>query len=77
MYYPKSQIKSNLYTNGEEYINSITNITYRGYYYELSNGKSYTGKTPEDGPNILLVLPKIKKNEKNIIKITNYKTKKK
>ena len=65
MYYPKSQIKSNLYTNGEEYINSITNITYRGYYYELSNGKSYTGKTPEDGPNILLVLPNITTNPYN------------
>jgi hypothetical protein len=57
MYYPKSQIRSNLYTNGGEYINSTTNVNYSGYYYELSNGKSYTGKTPEDGPNILLVLP--------------------
>ena len=56
MYYPKSQIKSNLYTNGGEYINSTTNINYIGHYYEISNGKSYTGKTPEDGPNILLIL---------------------
>jgi len=53
-YYPKSQIKTNLYTNGNELILSTTNNTYQGYYYEVSNGKKYTGKTPKDGPNILL-----------------------
>jgi len=53
-YYPKSQIKTNLYTNGNELILSTTNNTYQGYYYEISNGKKYTGKTPKDGPNILL-----------------------
>jgi hypothetical protein len=55
MYYPKSQIKSNLYTNGKEYTNTSTKETYEGYYYEISNGNTYTGKTPEDGPNILLI----------------------
>ena len=55
MYYPKSQIKTNLYTNGGEFVNAITNQLYQGYYYETSNGQSYTGKTPQDGPNILLV----------------------
>lgn len=55
MYYPKSQIKSNLYTNGKEYTNTSTKETYEGYYYEISNGNIYTGKTPEDGPNILLI----------------------
>jgi hypothetical protein len=54
MYYPKSQIKSNLYTNGGEYITFNTKENYKGYYYEISNGNKYTGKTPEDGPNILL-----------------------
>ena len=53
-YYPKSQIKTNLYTNGNELILSTTNNAYQGYYYEISNGKKYTGKTPKDGPNILL-----------------------
>jgi hypothetical protein len=54
MYYPKSQIKTGLYTNGDKFVNSITNQPYQGYYYEISSGQSYTGKTPQDGPNILL-----------------------
>ena len=57
MYYPKSQIKSNLYTNGKEYITFNTKEDYKGYYYEISNGNKYTGKTPEDGPSILLIPP--------------------
>jgi hypothetical protein len=55
-YYPKSQIKTNLFTNGNEFEQSITKTAYQGYYYEISNGEKYTGKTPEDGPNILLTL---------------------
>jgi hypothetical protein len=54
-YYPLSQIKSNLYTNGDEYILSTTREAYTGYYYRVSNGKKYTGKTPQDGLNILLL----------------------
>lgn len=54
-YYPLSQIKSNLYTNGDEYILSTTKENYIGYYYEVSNGKKYTGKTPQDGSNIPLL----------------------
>jgi len=57
MYFPKSQIKTNLYTNGGKYILSTTQEDYKGYYYETSNGTRYTGKTPQDGPNILLILP--------------------
>jgi hypothetical protein len=56
MYYPKSQIKPNLYTNGNEYSLSTTNESYKGYYYEISTGQQYTGKNPQDGPNILLTL---------------------
>jgi hypothetical protein len=54
MYYPSSQIKTNLYTNGGEYIISTTKENYIGYFYELSNGKKYTGKSTNDKPNILL-----------------------
>jgi hypothetical protein len=54
MYYPKSQIKSNIFTNGNEFVSSTTKTVYQGYYYEISNGEKYTGKTPQDGPNILL-----------------------
>jgi hypothetical protein len=53
-YYPSSQIKPNLYTNGDEYVLSTTQELYIGYYYELSNGKKFTGKTPQDGVNIQL-----------------------
>lgn len=54
MYYPKSQIRTNLFTNGKQFINISTKEEYNGYYYETSTGQQYTGKTPEDGPNILL-----------------------
>jgi hypothetical protein len=55
MYYPKSQIKPNLYTNGGEYIVSSTKEGYIGYYYETSTGQKYTGKFPGDGQNLLLI----------------------
>ena len=57
MYYPKSQIKPNLYTNGGEYILSTTKENYKGYYYEISTGQKYTGINPNNPPNILLSLP--------------------
>lgn len=53
-YYPKSQIKTDLYTNGEGYILSTTGEQYTGYFYETSNGNKYTGKHPNNPPNILL-----------------------
>jgi len=53
-YYPKSQIVTDLYTNGDEYINSSTQEVYIGYYYEISTGQKYTGKNTMDKPNILL-----------------------
>ena len=57
MYYPKSQIKTNLYTNGGEYVVKATNINYVGYYYELSNGKKYVGKSPASLGEIEIILP--------------------
>lgn len=58
MYYPKSQIKTNLYTNTGEYTLATTKESYTGYYYIVSNGSAFTGKTPEDGPNIRLIKEK-------------------
>jgi hypothetical protein len=55
MYYPKSQIKTNLFTNGDAYKLSSTNEIYTGYYYEVSNGSKFTGKNPQNPPNILLI----------------------
>ena len=55
MYYPKSQIKTDLYTNGDTYKLLSTQEPYTGYYYEVSDGSKFTGKTPQDGPNIQIV----------------------
>ena len=54
-YYPISQIQTNLYTNGNEFYQSDTGIPYRGYYYTVSNGDTFTGTNPINGPSILLV----------------------
>lgn len=55
MYYPKSQIKTNLFTNGEEFITLNSNTPYRGYYYETSNGRYFSGKTPSESPSFELI----------------------
>jgi hypothetical protein len=56
MYYPLSQIKTNLYTNGGEYVLFNTKENYIGYYWKTSDGKIYTGKTPQDPPASELIL---------------------
>lgn len=56
MYYPLSQIKTNLYTGGNEYVlKSNPRTPYIGYYYKTSIGQSFTGKTPQDGGNFILI----------------------
>lgn len=54
-YYPKSQVKTDLYTYGEEYILSTTRELYTGPYYEVSTGQRFSGKNPQQGSNILLL----------------------
>jgi hypothetical protein len=51
-YFPLSQIKTILYTNGYEFTTNVTDTTnsYSGYYWKTSEGKYYTGKTPQDLP---------------------------
>lgn len=44
MYYPKSEITPNLYTNGTELVNNVTGAYYKGYYFATSDGKYYTGR---------------------------------
>ena len=58
MYYPKSQITPNLYTNGDEYRikGDTTNSPYIGHYYKLSSGRLYTGKNPQPGDRLLIPL---------------------
>jgi len=54
MYYPKSQIKTNLNTRGNEFVIFGTDQEYKGYYYLTSNGQAYSGKTPSDPTSLLL-----------------------
>lgn len=56
MYYPKSQIKTNLYTNGDEFVFLSNQQPYTGYYFKTSTGQYFTGKTPDDRPNIEIIL---------------------
>ena len=58
MYYPLSQINPNLYTNGDEFVYadpSKNNQPYTGNYFATSDGKFFTGKTPQDVPTNELV----------------------
>jgi hypothetical protein len=78
MYYPKSQIKTNLYTNGSELTFASNGNPYVGYYWTTVDGKYYTGKTPQDTPVQELVLPKkdnsfsSKQNISEIVSVSNY-----
>lgn len=55
MYFPKSQIITDLTTNGSEFVLASNGKKYIGSYFSTSNGKSYTGKTPQDGITALLI----------------------
>ena len=50
MYFPQSQIKTNLSTNGGEFVTLLTNENYIGSYWSTSSGKYYTKKNPQDTP---------------------------
>ena len=56
MYYPKSQITANLYTNGSEYIILSNGRDYIGYYFTTSDNKIFSGRNPNDKPNFELSL---------------------
>lgn len=57
MYFPKSQITTDLYTNGKEFIYINSNTEYIGFYFKTSDGKYYTGKNPNDPPVQELIIP--------------------
>jgi hypothetical protein len=59
MYFPKSQITPNLYTNGEEYVFLSTQENYIGYYFKTSTGKYYTGRNSSDLPNLEIIKPEV------------------
>ncbi len=56
MYFPKSYITQNQYSNGELFFIG-TNTLYTGYYFTVLNGKAYTGRYPNDGEQLELTLP--------------------
>ena len=56
MYFPKTQLTTNLYSEGSLLFES-TKLPYTGYYFEVSDGRCFTGKEPNDGLNLPLIKP--------------------
>ena len=54
-YYPKSQIKTNLFSNGGDFSRSDNGLPYVGSYWKTSDGSVFSGKTPNDKPSIPLL----------------------
>ena len=54
MYFPLSQIKTNIYSNGE--LVTKSGELYVGYYWKNSKGKFFSGRTPQDTPSQELFL---------------------
>lgn len=52
MYYPPSQIVTNQYTAGGEF--TINGVNYQGDYWYTSDGKYFTGKSPQNQPRTRL-----------------------
>ena len=71
-YYPLSQIKTNLYTDGTEYATS-DGVAYKGFYYKTSTGQLFTGKTPQDLPSLELFIQST--NNPEIVDISKTKNK--
>ena len=55
MYYPPSQIQTNLYTGGGEYVIASSGENYIGNYYSLFNVTFFTGNTRNDKPNFQII----------------------
>ena len=55
MYYPLSQIVTNLYSSNGEFAIKADLSPYTGYYWKNSQGKFFTGKTPQDLPALELI----------------------
>ena len=56
MYYPKSQIIENQFANpGDALVSKETGQEYVGPYFKTSDNKYYTGKNPQDKPNVPLL----------------------
>lgn len=56
MYFPKSQVTTGLYTNGDEYTIQGSGNVYTGPYWETSRGAKFTGEGPSS-PNPQRLIP--------------------
>lgn len=56
MYYPKSQIQTDLYTKGEQLQLVSSKEEYIGYYWKTSKNEYFTGRNPQDGSPLKLEL---------------------
>jgi hypothetical protein len=54
-YIPLNKIITNLYSKNNNLVYKTTNTIYTGPYYKTYKGQYFTGKTPNDGPNIELI----------------------
>ncbi len=54
-YYPKSQIKTNLYAEPGVLLIESSNTPYVGYYWTNSKGEYWSGRSPQDTPNVKLI----------------------
>jgi len=59
-YYPKSQVKTDLYTKGGQFQLKSTKQEYIGYYWKNSKGEIYTKKNPNvGGSESLEIIPQV------------------
>jgi hypothetical protein len=54
MYIPKNRIITNQYSNDSSLVVKSTGKFYKGFYYKTFDGKYFSGKTPNDPPNVEL-----------------------
>ena len=68
-YYPKSQIKTDLFSNGGDFLRSDDGLPYIGSYWETSDGSIFSGKTPNDRPyvELLPIQPPVEQTPLNTI----------
>ena len=55
MYIPKNRILTNQYSNDRKLVYKTSQEVYIGSYYKTFDGKYFTGKTPNDPPNLELL----------------------
>ena len=73
-YYPKSQIKTNLFTNGGEFTRADNNLPYVGAFWKTSTGQTFSGKSPQDTPYVALVATPVQEEQTPFNQTTEWQT---